>query len=155
MDTPRPATARGLLRPIRRQLAHAFIREHHRHLPPPVGQCFALGLYGGTSLLGVIIAGRPVARLLDDGLTLEITRCATTGTPNAPSQLYAAVVRVAQAMGYLRVITYTRADETGASVKAAGFHHDHDVRAETWDRPARPRQEELAVIGRRRWVRYL
>ena len=34
-------------------------------------------------LVGVAVVGRPVARHLDDGLTLEITRVATDGTPNA------------------------------------------------------------------------
>lgn len=34
-------------------------------------------------LVGVAVVGRPVARLLDDGLTLEVTRVATDGTPSS------------------------------------------------------------------------
>ena len=40
----------------------------------------------GDRLCGVAICGRPVARYLDDGLTLEILRCCTDGTYNACSK---------------------------------------------------------------------
>ncbi|EIH0164219.1 hypothetical protein E8U86_005443, partial [Escherichia coli] len=72
-------------------------------------------------LTGVATAGRPVARHFDDGLTLEVNRTCTTGERNANSALYGAVWRAAKAMGYRRCITYTRADESGASLRAAGF----------------------------------
>lgn len=67
------------------------------------------------------MAGRPVARFFDDGLTLEVNRTCTDGTRNANSMLYGAVRRVAWGMGYRRIITYTQADESGASLRAAGF----------------------------------
>jgi hypothetical protein len=35
--------------------------------------------------------------------------------------LYGASWRAAKAMGYRRMITYTQADESGASLRAAGF----------------------------------
>lgn len=66
-------------------------------------------------------AGRPVARHYDDGLTLEVNRTCTDGTRNANSKLYGAVWQAAKAMGYQRAITYTQADETGASLRAAGW----------------------------------
>ena len=56
--------------------------------------------------MGVAICGRPVARRLDDGYTLEVNRLCTDGTPNACSILYAAAYRAARAMGYNKVITY-------------------------------------------------
>jgi len=148
-------TPSRIIRPVTFRFARAFVGEHHRHLPAPVGGRFALALYEGARPIGVIIAGRPVARALDDGLTLEVTRCTSTGLPNVCSQLYGRVIRVAQAMGYLRVVTYTRADEPGTSPRAGGFTREADVVAESWSRPSRPRQLDLAPIGKVRWVRYL
>ena len=108
------------LRPITLREASAFIAEHHRHNKPPRGWKFGIGLQT-DKLVGVATAGRPVARHFDDGLTLEVNRTCTDGTPNANSMLYGAVWRAAKAMGYRRCITYTQADETGASLRAAGW----------------------------------
>jgi hypothetical protein len=62
-----------------------------------------------------------VARHYDDGKTLEVNRTCTDGTRNANSMLYGAVWRAARAMGYVRCITYTQHDESGASLRAAGW----------------------------------
>jgi hypothetical protein len=66
---------------------------------------------------------------------------ATDSTPNACSMLYAACWRAARALGYRRLITYTQHTETGASLRAAGWHviAERPARA-GWDRPSRPRQ---------------
>lgn len=45
------------------------------------------------------MVGRPVARHLDNGRTLEIAHCCTDGTKNAASMLYGATWRAARAMG--------------------------------------------------------
>ncbi len=108
--------------PVTLRVAKAFISRHHRHNKPPVGHKFSIGLRNDAGeLIGVATAGRPVARHLDDGLTLEVNRTCTTGERNANSALYGAVWRAAKAMGYQRCITYTQADESGASLRAAGF----------------------------------
>lgn len=107
--------------PITLKQAREFVAAHHRHNKPPVGWKFGLGLQLGEKLIGVATAGRPVARHYDDGTTLEVNRTCTDGTPNANSMLYGAVWRAAKAMGYRRCITYTQADETGASLRAAGW----------------------------------
>jgi hypothetical protein len=108
--------------PITLATAKAFVGEHHRHNKPPTGWKFGVGLVDeGGDLIGVATAGRPVARHFDDGLTLEVNRTCTDGTPNANSMLYGAVWRAGKAMGYTRCITYTQAEESGASLKAAGF----------------------------------
>lgn len=78
---------------------------------------------------GVAMVGRPVARAYDDGLTAEVNRTATDGYPNANSALYGASWRIAQAMGYRRMITYTQGDETGASLRAANLVHVRDLPA--------------------------
>ena len=72
-------------------------------------------------MCGVAIAGQPVARKLDDGLTIEIRRVCTDGTRNACSILYAACAKAARAMGYKRIVTYTLISEPGTSLLAAGF----------------------------------
>jgi hypothetical protein len=73
------------------------------------------------------MAGRPVARAYDDGLTIEVNRTATDGCLNANSALYGACWRVARAMGYRRLITYTQGTESGASLRAANLRHIRDL----------------------------
>lgn len=107
--------------PITLRDAREFIAIHHRHNKPPVGWKFGIGLRLGQELVGVATAGRPIARHYDDGLTLEVNRTCTDGTKNANSMLYGAVWRAAKAMGYMRCITYTQADETGSSLRSAGW----------------------------------
>lgn len=109
------------IRPVTFKRACAFVAVHHRHNKPPRGHKFSVGLFDGADLVGVAMAGRPIARAFDDGLTLEINRTCTDGTANANSMLYGACRRAAWGMGYRRCITYIQADETGASLRAAGF----------------------------------
>jgi len=92
-----------------------------------------------------------VSRALDDGTTLEILRTATDGTPNVPSFLLAACRRVAQAMGYTRVLTYTLASEPGTSLRAAGFHEDGQAGGGRWSRPSRPRADDHPTQPKIRW----
>lgn len=107
--------------PISFRDASEFVRLLHRHNKPPVGCKFCIGVEEDNYLVGVAQCGRPVARALDDGLTLEINRTCTDGHQNANSKLYGACRAIAKAMGYRRVITYTQAGESGASLRAAGF----------------------------------
>ena len=53
--------------------ANAFVSEHHRHHAPVIGHIFSLGAAAGGKVVGVVIVGRPVARMRDDGETAEIT----------------------------------------------------------------------------------
>lgn len=109
------------IRPISFKFANRYVRENHRHNTPVQGCKFCIGVFEGTSCHGVAICGRPVSRNLDNGLTLEINRVCTDGTRNACSMLYGASARVAKAMGYHKVITYTLESENGASLKASNF----------------------------------
>jgi hypothetical protein len=130
--------------------AVAFVAAHHRHRRPPVGMKFAVGATDPAGRL-VAVAGRPIARMLDDGTTIEITRlCTLDGARNAASLLYAAIRRAAAALGYQRVLTYTRVDEPGTSIRAAGWISAADVPARGWHRPSRPRPTG-EVVGRVRW----
>jgi len=115
------------IRPITFRAACAFVAQHHRHNKPPRGHKFSVALHDGELLIGVAMAGRPVARHLDDGLTLEVNRTCTDGTANANSMLYGACRRAGWGMGYRRLITYTQNDEGGASLRGAGFVRVKDL----------------------------
>lgn len=130
--------------PVRWHDARAFIETWHRHHPtPPPGHLWCHGVANDDDqLVGVALVGRPVARAYDDGLTVEVTRHATDGHRNAGSMLYAAAARAAFALGYRRVVTYTEAGESGASLRAAGYR----ILAARpprrgWHTPARPRDD--------------
>ena len=107
--------------PVTFRQACAFIEAHHRHHKPPRGMKFCLGVDADGHLAGVATVGRPVARHYDDGYTLEVNRTCTDGTAHVNSMLYGAAWRAAKAMGYRRLITYTPAGESGASLRAAGW----------------------------------
>lgn len=133
--------------PIELAEANAFVAVHHRHHKPVVGHKFSIavaddmlmGSYETTSVCGVAIIGRPVARGNDDGWTLEVNRCCTDGTRNACSMLYGAAWRAVKAMGYARLITYTLPSEGGASLRAAGWKLIGQRGGGNWNTPARPR----------------
>jgi hypothetical protein len=108
------------LKPVSLSEANEYVKQRHRHHKPVVGHKFSIGCEVDGELAGVVIAGRPVSRYLDDGRTLEVTRLCTDGTRNACSFLYAAAARAAAAMGYDRIITYTLDTENGASLRASG-----------------------------------
>lgn len=116
--------------PITLKFAKDYVTAHHRHNKAPVGHKFSVGLVDDVgAFVGVATAGRPVARAFDNGLTLEVNRTCTQGAANANSMLYGAIWRAAKAMGYTRLITYTQADESGASLRAAGFVRVKDLPA--------------------------
>jgi hypothetical protein len=132
--------------------AKAFVDLHHRHNDVPTGALFAVAVADGEKVRGVAIAGRPVARGLQDGWTIEITRVCTDGARNACSMLYGAIRRAAIALGYKRVITYTLDSENGASLKASGFRVVADVRGgRTWDCRSRPRVDTTPTQAKLRW----
>lgn len=110
--------------PITLKEARRWIAEHHRHNDPPQGWLWGCQAVSGDRRVGVVVVGRPVARHLDDGQTVEIIRCCTDGTPNACSFLYGRAKRAAIALGYQRIVTYTLGREPGASLRAAGFTED-------------------------------
>lgn len=109
------------IRPCSLKDANAYVAAHHRHNLPTNGHKWSVAVYDGERLCGVAICGRPIARKLDDGMTIEIRRVCTDGTRNACSKLYGACCRVAKEMGYKKAITYTLVSEPGESLRASGF----------------------------------
>lgn len=140
------------LRPITRDEAHDYIRRHHRHHGAPVGELWRHAVHDADGVLvGVATVGRPVARALDDGLTVEVTRLCTSGAPNACSMLYAAARRVAQDKGYRRGLTYILASEDGGSLRASGWSHLWEVRGRSWDTPSRRRVDTHPTEDKVAW----
>ena len=137
---------RMTLRAITQREAKLFVAQHHSTHGDrlPHGWKFGMGVQDHLGLLGVAMVGRPEARALQDGETLEVTRlCTLKGADNACSMLLANAARAAKAMGYKRLYTYTSAEQDGASHKAAGFEEDASV----WSR----RDNEQKT----RWIRRL
>jgi hypothetical protein len=141
------------LRPIGVREASAVVKRLHRHLPRVIGGLFAAAVYERGELVGVGVASQPKARLSRDGFTVEITRIATSGSRNACSRLYGALLRASAAVGYRRAITFTRLDEPGSSLRAAGWIEDGTTREQSWDRPSRGRFADTSQV--RRLVRRL
>jgi hypothetical protein len=142
------------LAPISIRDANLYVLHHHRHHRPPQGALFALAAEKDGQLVGVAIVGRPVGRGLQDGRTVEITRVATDGTPNACSFLYGRCRRAAAALGYERVATYTRQDESGSSPRAAGFEQIALLDARSWGDEYQAhggRHDQSTPVARVRW----
>lgn len=131
--------------------ANAFVAAHHRHHHPVPGAKFCVGVATDTEIVGVAIVGRPVARHLDDGMTLEVNRTCTDGTKNANSMLYGACRRAAFALGYLRLVSYTLASETGASLRGAGWRLIGEAGGGRWSCPSRPRVDLHPLQRKLRW----
>lgn len=138
--------------PIHFKEASAFVRQHHRHHPPAKGHVFSMAVSDDAGKVrGVLTAGRPVNRTLDDGWTLEVTRCATDGARNACSMLYGTAWRAARALGYRRVVTYTLPEEGGASLRGAGWRCVGEAGGGTWSRKDRPRVDLAPTQRKLRW----
>ena len=148
------------LSPITLEEANAFVEQHHRHRGPVVGAKFCIAAsaligsdpaHAWPEVVGVVIVGRPVARPLDDGYTLEVNRLCTDGTPHVCSMLYGAAWRAAKALGYAKLITYTLKTEPGTSLRAAGWKVVGHVKGRSWDTPSRPRVDTSPQQDKLRW----
>lgn len=129
--------------PVSFREATAFVQRFHRHHQPSRGMKFAIGVEADGQLVGIAMVGRPVARMFDDGWTLEVNRTATDGYPNANPMLYAAAWRAAKALGYRRLVTYTLASESGSSLRAAGWRVIGERSPRPgWSVPSRPRLDD-------------
>ena len=132
--------------------ACAFVEQHHRHHPAPQGGLWAVAVARNGVVVGVAIVAQPVARGLADEWTAEVRRVAVLdGQPDACSMLYGACWRAARALGYRRLVTYTLAEESGASLRAAGWHVVASVKGRSWSRRARPRVDRHPTQDKLRW----
>ncbi len=139
-----------ILRPITLRAANAYVLEHHRHNKPTRGHKFSLAAHARGELVGVVIVGRPVARGLDDGMTIEVLRlCVAPGAPrNTCSFLYGAARRVWGTMGGGKCITYTLQSESGESLRGAGWVEEERLAArvgENWTNRGQGRVDQAVV----------
>lgn len=129
--------------PISLREANDFVEQYHRHSKRTSrdGGKFAIGATTGDEMVGVAIVGRPLARMLDDGYTAEVTRvCTKEDSPrNTCSFLYGRCWRIWQQMGGKRMVTYTLQSESGASLKGAGWKIVGETRRGDWSRKGRER----------------
>jgi hypothetical protein len=139
--------------PLELKEATKFVKENHRHNEPVYRDKFRCGCVDDNGILrGVVQVGRPNARALQDGKTVEIVRNCSDGYENACSFLYARALRAAKALGYEKAVTYILETEDGASVKASGFTFEAVVKGgRTWDCPSRPRKTIMPTCDKQRW----
>lgn len=140
------------LLPITQREAFAFVAEHHRHHEAPRGALVCVAIQRDGAVVGVAVVGRPVARQLQDGYTAEVTRvCVLDGVPNGCSMLYGACWRAVRALGYRKLVTYTLAEESGGSLRAAGWKCLGEAGGGTWSRADRPRVDTHPTQRKLRW----
>ena len=109
--------------PVSLKEANEYVFSFHRHSKPTQGHKFSIGAANSYGLWGVAIIGRPIARRMDNGLTLEVLRtCVRPEAPrNVNSFLYGAAWRAVRCLGYEKLITYTLVTESGESLRGAGW----------------------------------
>lgn len=141
--------------------AREFVNQHHRENSAPPGWKFGIGLRSGSELVAVMIAGRPLSRAYDHRKIVEITRvCVKDLFPralgwNACSMLYGYACREARRRGFRCALTYTRLNEPGTSLIAAGFVCAGITKGGSWNRNRRPRPNAPAATRKCRWWRAL
>ena len=115
------------VKPITIKNANSFIAEHHRHHRPTARNSgrWALAAYtiNNNDMVGVVIAGNPVSATYMDGVTIELTRlCVSKNAPKGTcSFLLSRCSAIWKMMCGEKIITYTLASESGASLRGAGW----------------------------------
>jgi hypothetical protein len=139
--------------PISLKEANRFVTMFHRHNSAVVRAKFSIGLMEGSEMIGVAIAGRPIARLLDKRTTIEILRtCVKPNHKNANSQLYARMRQICERMGYTTIITYSLNSESASSLLAVGAIRVAEVKPGNWKRPGRHRHfKAIYAEPKTRW----
>ncbi len=144
--------------------ARKKVQEWHRHLKDIQGGLFAAQCVNPEGhCVGVAIAGNP-SRVWQGQAKLVISRVAaeedqprvvcSKGKEHAsPSctMLYGALCRAAKALGYREVWTYTLPEESGLSLKAAGFIDMGLSDGGNYGRPSRARKPAVRPEPKRRY----
>lgn len=139
------------VRPITVKQAMKFNGERHRNLKVVAGGLWATSVADDAEVVrGVAIVGNP-ARLAMNGWTCEVLRCATDETKNACTALYSAARRIAQQMGFRRVLTKTTEDEPGTSLLALGLKPLGKTRGGEHGRTSRPRKKAVDPRPKTQW----
>ncbi len=136
--------------------ANALVGRLHRHHRPMKFHIVSIGAKRRDTdcLVGASILMRPCSTVLDDGVTIEVARLVTDGTHNAASFLLGASAKLACSLGYLRIQTYSLAEESGASLRGAGWRMERCFAPQSWNRMKRARLDDHVVGPRIRWAAY-
>ena len=141
-----------IVRPVTLKQANRFVGVEHRHHDGVTGHRWSIGAYRNETLVGVAVVGRPIGRTPDQYVVACITRLCTDGSPQACSFLIGRCRRAAQAMGYVRGLTYTLVEEPGTSLCAAGCKLIEVVAGEKWSRENRPRTDRHPTGDKKKWL---
>lgn len=136
--------------------AKEFIAKYHRHNDPPVGHKYSISLWEDDMVIGYAVVGRPVARHLDDKLTAEVVRlCVMDNSPKGScSMLYRACWRSWKEMGGLKIITYTLQEESGESLRGAGWLKEailEGASGKAWTNRPNRKDQEVVRLPKYRW----
>jgi hypothetical protein len=113
---------------------------------------WCVSVRSGPEVVGVALVGHPAQEWMEDDEILSVLRVAVKeGYPNACSMLYGACSRAARAMGARSLVTYTHADEPGASLKAAGWKKHGRTEGGEHSRESRPRKMAVDPSPKDRW----
>ena len=132
--------------PIELKQAQAFINQLHRHHAAAIRDKFRIAAKKDGKIVGVAQVGRPIARNLCDGYTLEVLRLCTDGGKDVCSFLYSKCARIAKEMGYRKIITYILSSEPGTSLKASGWTlEDDNCGGATWENCTRTKERPVQL----------
>ena len=105
-----------------------------------------------AALAGYLAEGREIlARAGEEEASIDDPTLPDAVVKDACSFLYGACAREARRRGFERIITYTLASESGASVKAAGFRRAAVTAGGSWDTPSRRRTDSAPTGPKQRW----
>jgi hypothetical protein len=144
--------------PLSLKEANAMVERYHRHHKPVQGHRFSIGMVDDKGQLrGAAIVGRPVSRMVDARSVLEITRLVTDGTANACSMLYGRAARIARELGYEKIQTYILENESGVSLRAAGWEcEDRSAGGGQWNHTdGKARRIDQPTCRKQRWSKRL
>lgn len=140
--------------------ANDFVEVHHRHnlRTSRDGGKFAVAVASGPQVVGIAIVGNPLSASLMDGYTAEVLRaCVLPDAPrNCNSLLYGACRRIWFEMGGAKIVTYTLTEESGASLRGAGWTLADTIKGHsttTWGKSDHLRRKTQAILGqsKHRW----
>ena len=124
------------VRPTTLRKANDFVQAYHRHNGRTArdGGKFAIACEYDGVVVGVAIVGNPLSATYMDkdkyGAVAEVLRtCTNNDAPkNAVSFLYGACTRICREMGFDLLVSYTLTDESGASLRGAGWKQVADTK---------------------------
>lgn len=146
-----PRSARDLaVAPVPYRIARRFVERNHYLGYAPPGARACLGVFCGSRLAGVLVFGRPSARLEDQVGTLELTRMVLLDEcpKNSESRALALAARWVKRNlpGVRRLIAYCDPGQghRGTVYRAAGWRLAGVTKGGRWSCPARPGRRDAS-----------